>query len=121
MHAWALLRPLFRGRRLAAATAAVSLSTAGLIGFAGVASAHANLIHGTVDCQSDGTYTVSWVVQNDYNLSDDVTQVSYTGGGTLSGLPTTVAASPHQPYKTATVTQTGVPGTATSASLTVKG
>jgi hypothetical protein len=122
MHAWALLRPLFRGRRLAAATAAVGLSTAGLIGFAGVASAHANLIHGAADCQSDGTYTVSWVVENDYNLSDDVTQVSSTGGGTLSGLPTTIAASPpHQPYKTATVTQTGVPGTATAASVTVKG
>ncbi len=121
MHAWALLRPLFRGRRLAAATAAVSLSTAGLIGFAGVASAHANVVSGTAACQSDGTYTITWTVANDYNLSDYVTEASHTGGGTLQGLPTTIAASPHSPYKTATVTQTGVAGTATSASLTVNG
>lgn len=121
MHAWALLRPLFQGRRLAAATAAVSLSAVGLVGFAGVASAHANKVSGTAVCQSDGTYTVTWTVANDFNLSESVTAVSHSGGGTVSGLPTTIAASPKKPYNTATVTQSGIAGTATFASIIVNG
>ena len=93
MHAWALFRPFIRGRRLAAAATAVGLSTAGLIGFAGVASAHANQISGAVTCQADGTYTVTWTVGNDYNLTESVTYVSHTGGGVIGGLPTTI---PHR-------------------------
>jgi LPXTG-motif cell wall-anchored protein len=85
------------------------------------ASAHANVVTGVASCQTDGTYTVTWTVANDFNKSVAVTLVQSTGGGTLSGLPVTIAASPGQPYKSATVTQTGVPGSTTSAKLTVKG
>ena len=117
MRAWDRLRP----RWIAAGFTALGLSAAGLIGFAGVASAHATLVSGSATCEVDGTYTVTWTVSNDYNLSEIVSEVSHAGGGTISGLPTTIAASPHQPYKSVTVTQTGVPGTTTAASLTVNG
>lgn len=82
------------------------------------ASAHANAVTGSASCQADGTYTVTWTIANDYSLAEtSVTLVSYTGGGSLSGLPTTIAKSPAK----ATVTQSGIPGSTTSASLKVKG
>jgi hypothetical protein len=106
------------------AALAISLGLGSVASFALVtdASAHANIVQGTSVCnQTNGTYTITWTVANDYNLSDTVSAVSDTGGGTLAGLPATIAASPQTPYNTATVTQTGVPGTTTSAVLTING
>ena len=87
------------------------------------ASAHDNVVSGVGTCQQDGTYTVTWTVKNDYNRSEVVNEVSSAGGGTLSGLPVLIGASSHYPsaYKSATVTQSGVPGTATSAYLKIWG
>jgi len=92
------------------------------------ASAHGNFVSGTSACQADGTYTVTWTISNDWTLSEHVTEVASTGGGSITGLPGDITPSPgtpgksgHQPYATITVTQTGVPGTATNATLTVAG
>ncbi len=82
------------------------------------ASAHANKVTGVASCQANGTYTVTWTVANDYPKTVDVTLVgSPVGGGTITGLPTTIGVSP----ATATVTQSGIAGNVTTASLTVKG
>ena len=86
-----------------------------------IASAHANQITGVSSCQSDGTYTVTWTVSNDWPLSETVTLNASTGGGTLSGLPADIAASSSTPYEKATVVQSGVPGTAATATLAVNG
>ncbi|HEY5051499.1 MAG TPA: hypothetical protein VII50_11400 [Acidothermaceae bacterium] len=87
------------------------------------ASAHASLLSGTAQCQSNGTYTVTWTISNDWILADSITDVGHTGGGTLTGLPTTIPASAAKtpPFESVTVLQTGVSGSATSASLTVHG
>lgn len=108
-------------RRIAAAAGVLALVTAGSVVTAEAASAHATLLTGGAACQPDGTYTVTYTLQNDYNLAEGVALKSASGGGTLTGLPATVAASPGQPYSSVTVTQTGVPGSTTSASLTVVG
>jgi hypothetical protein len=111
-----------RPRSIAALAISIGLGSVASFALVTDASAHANIVHGTSVCnQTDGTYTITWTVANDYNLSDTVTKVSNTGGGTLAGLPATIAASPHTPYNTATVTQSGIPGTATSAVLTING
>ncbi|HEY0869664.1 MAG TPA: hypothetical protein VGD55_04655, partial [Acidothermaceae bacterium] len=111
-----------RPRSIAAVAISIGLGSVASFALVTDASAHANIVHGTSVCnQTDGTYTITWTIANDYNLSDTVSKVSDTGGGTLSGLPATIAASPHTPYNTATATQTGVPGTATTATLTING
>lgn len=111
-----------RPRSIAALAISIGLGSVASFALVTDASAHANIVQGTSVCnQSDGTYTITWTVANDYNLSDTVSEVSSTGGGTLSGLPATIAASPHTPYNTATVTQSGIPGTATTAVLTING
>ncbi len=86
-----------------------------------IASAHANYVNGVSACQANGTYTVTWTVANDYNSPEHVTLNTFTGGGTLSGLPADIAASSSTPYMTATVVQSGVPGTAATATLAVDG
>ena len=85
-----------------------------------IASAHDTFVNGTATCQADGTWTVSWKIDNDYNTAANITLVSSTGGGTITGLPATAAASSGQPYKFVTAVQSGIPGNATSASLTEK-
>lgn len=98
------------------------VAVAAFLGFGvGTALAHATVITGTSACQTDGTYTVTWKVANDYNSPETVTYVSKTGGGTVTGLPANIAASPNQPYKSVNVTQSGIAGNAHSASLTVHG
>jgi hypothetical protein len=110
-----------RPRSIAALVMSVGIGGAASLALVTDASAHANIVYGVAACQVDGTYTVTWTVANDFNLVDHVTQVSHTGGGSISGLPADIAASASQPYNTTTVTQTGVPGTATTASLVVDG
>ncbi len=112
-----------RPRSIAAVALSIGVGGVASLALVTAASAHASLISGSAQCQSNGTYTVSWTISNDWVLADSIAEVSHTGGGTLSGLPTTIPASPAKtpPFKSVTVLQTGVSGSATSASLTVKG
>lgn len=96
---------------LAILTVAISL------GFGvGLASAHSNAVTATKQCQSNGTYTVTWKVTNDYGLAETASLVSSTGGGTFAGFPISIASGNGQ---FGTATQSGI--TASSASVVVKG
>jgi LPXTG-motif cell wall-anchored protein len=66
-----------------AAAAAVGLSTL----FASPASAHNAGPYGTADCGDNGTYTVTWTVQNDYpNQSVDIKNISISPTGETHGV-----------------------------------
>jgi hypothetical protein len=112
-----------RPRSIAAVALSVGVGGVASLALVTAASAHASLVSGSAQCQSNGTYTVSWTISNDWPLVDSITEVSHTGGGTLVGLPTTIPASAAKtpPFKSVTVLQTGVSGSATSVSLTVHG
>jgi hypothetical protein len=110
-----------RPRSIAALVMSIGIGGAASLALVTDASAHANIVSGVAVCQANGTYTITWTVANDYKLVDHVTEVSHTAGGTISGLPADIAASLNKPFKTVTVMQTGASGSATSASLVVKG
>ena len=112
-----------RPRSIAALALSVGVGGVASLALVTAASAHASLISGSAQCQSNGTYTVVWTISNDWNLDDAITEVSHSGGGTISGLPTTIPASAAKtpPFKSVTVLQTGISGSAKSASLTVHG
>jgi hypothetical protein len=112
------------------AVLAMSIGLGSVASFALVtdASAHADIVSGSAVCQTNGTYTITWTVQNDWNLSETVALVSNTAGGVFTGVPVSVLASGngsggagHTPYASNTFTETGVPGSTTTASVTVKG
>src|SRR5207237_5426272 len=109
-----------RPRSIAAVVMSLGLGGVATLALVTDASAHGNNVTGSAVC-SNGTYSITWTAANDFNLVETVSLVSSTGGGTIGGLPMTVAASAHQPYKSNTFTQTGIPGGATSASVTVEG
>jgi hypothetical protein len=112
-----------RPRSIAALALSIGVGGVASLALVTAASAHASLISGTAQCQSNGTYTVAWTISNDWILADSITEVSHTGGGTFTGLPTTIPASAAKtpPFESVTVLQTGVSGSATSVSLTVHG
>jgi hypothetical protein len=110
-----------RLRSIAALFLSVGIASAASIAFVTDASAHANVVTGHAACQVNGAYTVTWTVANDFNLTETARELSHAGGGVITGLPAPIAASPGQPFKTVTAVQTGVPGTATTATLTVRG
>ncbi|PRY67906.1 hypothetical protein B0I08_10567 [Glaciihabitans tibetensis] len=93
-----------------------ALLASGFAVAAGIAPASAQTpsVSGTAACQVDGTYTVTWnyVVSN---VPDGVTATASVAAsspaGTVSGGGTTTTGS--------TFTQSGVPGTAPSASVTI--
>ncbi|HEY5335369.1 MAG TPA: hypothetical protein VIJ71_05040, partial [Mycobacteriales bacterium] len=102
-----------------ALVAPLALALVGGLTGAGAAEAHDNQISGVASCSSDGTYTVTWTVANDYAQDDTVSVVSATGTApTLA--PSVIPASADKPYNTATATQT-LPGDTTSASITIDG
>ena len=112
--------------RTALATLAAVLPVVSVLAVTAPASAHANSVTGVASCQADGTYTVTWTVANDYKYAVDVTlndtsgntpkKPDSSGGGTLAGLPAHLGA-----YGSTTVTQSSIPGSTTSARLTVTG
>jgi hypothetical protein len=115
-------------RRFFALVLSMLLASVGIIVGAAPASAHANAISGVASCQPDGTYTVTWTVENDYNSpvkawlgSSSPAVATVTGIGSTEATATTIEASPRRPYKSTTFTQTGVPGNVGSASVSVKG
>ena len=99
------------------ATAAAAL--AGLVVLAAPASAHANAVTGSAMCQSDGTYTVTWTIANDFNLTETATVTAHTpDGSTLSASSVDIATTP----ATGTVVQSGIAGDYTGlATLNVHG
>jgi hypothetical protein len=112
-----------RPRSIAALALSVGVGGVASLALVTAASAHASLVSGTAQCQSNGTFTVTWTISNDWILADSITEVGHSGGGTFSGLPTTIPASAAKtpPFKSVTVLQTGVSGSAKTASLTVHG
>jgi hypothetical protein len=116
-----------RPRSIAAVVMSLGLGGVATIALVTDASAHANSVSGSSVC-TNGTYSITWTVHNDWNLVENVTLGTSTGGGTVSGLPESVPASgddsggPAQgQFATNTFTQTGILGSATSASVTVNG
>jgi LPXTG-motif cell wall-anchored protein len=84
--------------------------------FPSLAGAHANIVKGESACaDASGTYTVTWTISNDYAQAETV-GLTVTGGGTLSATPLDILSN-----GTGQVTQSGIPGGATSASLTAVG
>jgi hypothetical protein len=109
-----------RLKRAVRALAAGSVITGGIVlGIAGVASAHQNIVSGNTSCQAivgSATWTATWTVTNDYNLTETASVHTSTGGGMLVGLPALIGKLGH-----ITVTQSGIPITTTSATLSVHG
>jgi hypothetical protein len=107
-------------RKKLLAVGSALLLVAGLISLGATsASAHTADVSGVAACQADGTYTVNWNVTVGSVPSD-------AGLGTISVTGQSSAAVVTPMSKTisgngnVTFTQTGVVGTATSATLTVK-
>ena len=103
-----------RLRHVVTGAAASALAIVGLVAFATPAFAHDNLISANASCASPlgSGYTIVWTVQNDFNLAETGSVTSVTGGlSTLSSTTFGIAASPGQPYSSATLTQT-LPATA---------
>ena len=116
-----------RPRSIAAVVMSLGLGGVATLALVTDASAHANIVSSSPVC-TNGTYSITWTVHNDWNLVDTITLVSHTGGGTINGLPESVPASGDgtgkagkTPFKTNSFTQTGISGTAKSASVTIKG
>jgi hypothetical protein len=85
------------------------------------ASAHSNNVSGTGLCQSNGTYTVTWTVTNDYDLTETATVNSHSpSGSSLSANSVNLAKSSLDGHS-ATIFQTGIAGNVTSAALNVQG
>src|SRR5665213_2478502 len=75
-----------RPRSIAAVAMSLGLGGVATLALVTDASAHANIVNGLSTC-TNGTYSITWTVHNDWNLVDTVTLVSSSGGGTVSGLP----------------------------------
>jgi len=85
--------------------------------FPSLAGAHHNTVTGVSACADEsGTYTVTWSIQNSEANTAETATLTYTGGGTLSSSTVDIGKG-----GTVQVTQSGIPGTATSASLTADG
>ena len=103
-------------RRLVASGATVALATVGVQVLAtGAAFAHAVAVKGSAACQSDGTYTVTWTIANEYESSEVSTVTHHTpDASTLTASSVRTDA-----YESATISQAGIASNAGSASLTV--
>jgi hypothetical protein len=80
------------------------------------AAADTATVTGSVECNSDGTFTVTWTFANQVAQDLTVSDASITGGGALI-LPMPIAARSAAPYPTADAIQHGV-ATAHVATLT---
>lgn len=108
-----------KNRSFIALLGSVGLLVAGaaVVLFPSLAGAHANSVTGESACvDASGTYTVTWTIVNDYPLSETATLTSTAGGGSLSQASISIVAN-----GTGQVTQTNIPGNATTASLHVDG
>ena len=84
---------------------------------AGVASAHDNSVNGVAVCQANGTYTVDWTIGNDFDSPVTVSVTDHAPtASTVTGPSGKIGFN-----ATGTAVQSGIPGTATSATLEVLG
>jgi hypothetical protein len=81
------------------------------------AAAETATVTGSVHCNSDGTFTLTWTFANQVAQDLTITDASITGGGALVNLPIPIAARSAAPYPTAEAIQHGI-ATAHSATLT---
>ncbi len=104
MHALASPSAL---RRVVTGSMAVALAVTGLVVFATEASAHDNYVTSTASCISPtgSGATITWLITNDYPLSETGT-ASTTGDGTLSSGTFSIASSPNYPSDVSTTTLT---------------
>jgi len=118
MYAWDRLRP----RRVAAAFTALGLSAAGLIGFAGVASAlPTTSLVGVPSCDTTtGTWTVQWTGSPKDTPAGDIGTITVTSATPAGSLVVpdqlTTTQAPKSSY---TFTQTGIAGGTTSVTVIV--
>ncbi len=98
-----------RTRRVVEGVVASAVAILGLVAFSTPAFAHDNIVSASGACADPlGTgYKVTWTIANDYNATESGSVTSVTGGlATLSATTFSIAASPHTPYSTTTLTQT---------------
>jgi hypothetical protein len=110
-------------RRVASTVAACALVTVGaqLLGIT-AASAHYNTVSGVAHCQQNGTYTVTWTVANTYPAENETATVkTYSPTPSLVSPNSLELAKSPDAGSTGTMTQTGIAGNATSATLSVDG
>jgi hypothetical protein len=102
---------LFR-RALTMGAAITLISAIGVVTLEGVASAHSNVVTGSVSCQrtiASANYVVTWTVSNSWPLTETATVETATGGTTtVTPSSAAIAVTP----ATATFTQT-LPGSTT--------
>jgi hypothetical protein len=104
-------------KRWAALASAGALVAAGaVIALAAPASAHTPTITGSASCQSDGTYTIDWTVTTT-NVPNDETGTITNASASPLGTFTTPIPTSIQGNTSVKVTETGIPGTATSAKV----
>lgn len=85
--------------------------------FANPAGAHTADLQGVPQCQADGTYTIEYTGHTMRSgLSSDVTVIASTPAGTTIAPPELKDVPGNSTFH---LTQSGIPGTATSASLAV--
>ncbi|MGA8115245.1 MAG: hypothetical protein WCA46_16395 [Actinocatenispora sp.] len=101
-------------RRLLALLAAMVVGLFGALMMSSPASAHDALIKGEAACQSDGTYTVTWTITNDWTTPLSIVQPSATPVA-LQGNVDAIGSK-----DSATATQVGVPASADKATLAFK-
>ena len=107
-------------RRVVQGGLASALAVVGLVAFATPAFAHHDIISASASCSPPlgSGFTVTWTIQNDFNLTQtgSVTSITY-GLSTLNHTTYSIAASPGEPYSFTTLTQT-LPATA-SGTITI--
>ncbi|MFB9234266.1 cell wall anchor protein [Plantactinospora siamensis] len=115
-----MIRPKLSLRRPLAAVGAVVAGLAAAIAVAAPASAHHSVATPTAECQSDGTYKVTWKVQ-DFPAGNSTSYWFLVAQGSPAPV-TGLVTDPTKGYavsETATGTQT-VPGDAKDASITIQ-
>jgi hypothetical protein len=85
------------------------------------ASAHYNTVSGVAHCQQDGSYTVTWTVVNSYPTEDETATVKAHAPDSAVTPTSFDLAKSGTSGDSATVTQSGVAGSATTATLSVTG
>jgi hypothetical protein len=83
------------------------------------AAAETATVTGSVECNSDGTFTLTWTFANEVEQDLTITDASITGGGALSDLPMHIPARSAAPYPTGDAIQHGI-ATANAATMTAQ-
>ncbi|GAA3518570.1 LPXTG cell wall anchor domain-containing protein [Actinocatenispora rupis] len=98
-------------RRFLGLIAAAAIGLFGAFLISSPASAHDAAVKGTADCQSDGTYTVTWTIANDWTSAASITDVKAAPVDLKAAVADVAAKS------STTATQPAVPADAKQATL----